>query len=262
MRLSTLFWGLVLIVVGGLVLLSNLGLIPAGAWGLVWPVFIIAAGVWILLGTVVRRRPKSEHVVIPLGGAGRAAVRLRHGAGRIDLGSLSSGDALLEGDFDSGVEVRDSITDGRKTVTLQPPDRFLWGGWGPGERIDWQLRLSALPTLDLDIETGASETRLDLSGLKVTGLRVQTGASSTSVVLPAAAGMTHAEFDGGAASVRISIPDGVAGRIRCRGGLNTVQVDSQRFPRQGEYYQSADYDNAANRVDISIEMGVGSVTIS
>jgi hypothetical protein len=59
----------------------------------------------------------------------------------------------------------------------------------------------------------------------------------------------------------VNIPPGVAARLRTRGGLSSIQVDEMRFRRMGDVYQSDDYETAANRADIDIEMGVGSVTV-
>jgi hypothetical protein len=54
----------------------------------------------------------------------------------------------------------------------------------------------------------------------------------------------------------------VAARIRVKTGIASVNVDSNRFPRQdGGLYESADYATAANRADITIDTGVGSVEI-
>jgi hypothetical protein len=111
------------------------------------------------------------------------------------------------------------------------------------------------------LETGASETRLDLDDLQISELRLKTGASSTNVNLPAQAGFTRVMVESGAASVDIRIPQGVAARIRSRGGLSSLSLDRSRFPRTGDTYQSADYDTALNKVDIDVQMGVGSVTI-
>jgi hypothetical protein len=38
-------------------------------------------------------------------------------------------------------------------------------------------------------------------------------------------------------------------------------VDPSRFPKQGLVHQSADYETAANKVDLKIQMGVGSVEV-
>ena len=41
-----------------------------------------------------------------------------------------------------------------------------------------------------------------------------------------------------------------------------MTVDETRFPGFDNRYQSPDYETAANKVDIDIETGVGSVSVS
>jgi hypothetical protein len=57
------------------------------------------------------------------------------------------------------------------------------------------------------------------------------------------------------------VPQGVAASIRARGGLASINIDSNRFPRSGDVNQSPDYETAANKVDMDIQTGVGSVDI-
>jgi len=45
-----MFWGLFLIIVGGIWLLSNLGYLPSNVWGIFWPLLIIAFGVSAFFG--------------------------------------------------------------------------------------------------------------------------------------------------------------------------------------------------------------------
>ena len=111
------------------------------------------------------------------------------------------------------------------------------------------------------METGASSTEADLTDLHVTEFVLETGASSTSSILPAGAGMTRVKIESGAASVSIRVPGGVAARVRAKAGLARVAVNETRFPRSGDICQSPGYDAAANKADIDVETGVGSVTI-
>ena len=113
----------------------------------------------------------------------------------------------------------------------------------------------------MDINTGASETSIDLTDLQVKDLKLQTGASSTTVTLPVKAGFTHVDIESGVASTNIRVPSGVAARISAHGGLSSINVDATRFPRQGDLYQSSDYDSASNKVEVKIQTGVGSIDI-
>ena len=59
----------------------------------------------------------------------------------------------------------------------------------------------------------------------------------------------------------IDVPAGVGARIRSRMALGSTDVDQSRFPRDASGYASADYATAANRADIDVQGGVGSVRI-
>jgi hypothetical protein len=134
--------------------------------------------------------------------------------------------------------------------------------WNPGDSLDWNIRLNRDIPLSLDIDSGASASTLDLTDLKVVELDIDTGASSTEINLPANAGNTLVDIDSGAASLNIRIPIGVAARIKVKSGITSVNVDPSRFPRlDGGLYQSADFATAANRADITIDTGVGSVEV-
>jgi hypothetical protein len=73
--------------------------------------------------------------------------------------------------------------------------------------------------------------------------------------------MTNFKVEAGAASLVIFVPEGVAARIEADAGLATVTVDQNRFPKQGGIYQSENFENAENKVDIRIETGMASIDI-
>jgi hypothetical protein len=207
-----------------------------------------------------------EEQEVALEGAQRARLHLQFGAGRLTLAPGAAPGSLLQGSFSGGVSARTKKTADALDVALRfpagrlPPFFAPWH-WGAGARIAWDVRLSDEVPLELKLETGASETDLDLGSLQVTSLRLNTGASSTVVKLPERAGVTVVDADAGAASIVFHVPEDVAGRIRVRGALAGVEIDSERFPRQGEVYQSPGYEDADNRVEIEIDIGAGSVKV-
>jgi predicted membrane protein len=127
--------------------------------------------------------------------------------------------------------------------------------------LDWDFNLNPSVPLILRLETGASESRLSLTDLQVRELHLKTGASSTTIDLPASAGFTRVTVESGAASVKIRVPQSVAAAIQVKSALAGIRVDTSRFPRAGAGYASTDYAEAANKVDIYVETGVGSVEI-
>lgn len=259
------FWGIVLILLGALLLLGNLGLFGAfDVWALFWPLALIALGAWVLMGVLYRARPsETEPGSIPLDGASKAEIKMEHGAGRLNVSAGAGPDELATGDFAGGLDYeseRDGDTLDVKMKMGAPP--FGPWNWGPGGSLDWNVRLNDRIPLELKVSTGASENTLDLSGLRVTDLKVSTGASKTHITLPAHAGHTDVKVSAGAASVSIRVPDGVAARIHASSGLGSVSVDGARFPLVGGVHQSPDYDTAANKADINISTGAGSVGVS
>jgi hypothetical protein len=265
MRRSSLFWGIIIIVAGFLFLLDNLKLLPVSAWALIWPVFIIIVGLWLLLGRVFFRGSQPESKLsIPREQASLAILRIDHGAGRLSIDALPNSDQFLTGDFIGGVDNEVTRDGNRINVRLSTPPDAFWGiPWmGMSNGFSWQVNLNSEVALDLTLKTGASENKLNLTDLKVTNLNLDTGASSTRIYLPAHAGSTKANIHAGAASVDISFPQTVAGRIRVQSGLAGININHSRFPMNGNFYQSPDFETAIDKVEIYIETGVGSISIS
>ncbi len=268
MRRNRIFWGFVLVLVGLVILLGNFGLLPADAWGVLWPLLIVLLGVKLLLDALLRRpAPIAKTLSIPVGDAKRARVSINHGAGRLEVRGGADEGTLLAGTFGGGVSHRESKAADELVVELSPPtddgsDAWLPWNWGPHGALDWSIRLNPSIRTDLEVGGGASNLSLDLSGLNVGSLRLKTGASSSSVTLPANSGHTKAVVQTGVASVRLAIPQGVAARITTQGGLGSTTVDTARFPGSGNRYESLDYETADNKIEISIESGVASVQVS
>lgn len=262
MRRNSFFWGGVLVIIGLALLLDNLGVFGSiEIWPVIGSLFLILFGVRILFGRALGSQPQMESASIPLDGATRARLRLQHGAGRLRVGSGAAAGALLEGEFGGGVSSQVSRRGDEIDVRLNHAVQFFPFFWEPGYTLDWKVRLNRELPLALDLEIGANEAVLELHDLKVSEIYLRSGANSTDITLPAAAGFTRTRISSGAASVKLQVPEGVAARIKSRGGLSSIDVDLRRFPGSAGNYQSPDYETAANKVDIEVEMGVGSVSV-
>jgi hypothetical protein len=265
--------GAFLILLGVLALLNALlaavGINFRVGW-VFWPIVLIGIGVWLVTGFTRIGSSSSalphEQVSIPLEGATEADLVVHHGAGRLTIGSGAGPDQLLAGSFGGGLDASRRLEAGRLRVDMRVKDRdvshYIFGPWHRGwaGQLDWDFAVNPSIPLSLRLETGASETRLSLTDLKVRDLSIKTGASSTTVDLPAT-GVMRVRVESGAAAVKIRVPQGVAATIQVQSALAGVHVDRMRFPSSAGGYRSADYDKAANKVEISVETGVGSVDI-
>jgi hypothetical protein len=262
MKRSAIFWGGLIILIGILLLLNTLGIISVNVWALVFSIFIIALGAWILWGTFGRRSLEVENVNVSMETATRVKAQIRHGAGRLQIKSGADAGSLISGTCVGGATIQSRINQEVHEVSLNAPNLTTpWFNWGPGYSLDWNLNIAQGIPLEIIVDSGASDTRIDLSELLVTKIALNSGASSTWITMPARAGLTKGVFKTGAASLELIIPAGVAARIRTSGALASIKVDLSRFPRSGGFYQSADYDTAVNKIDMQVETGVGSVDI-
>jgi hypothetical protein len=262
MRKSTVFWGIVVILAGVLLLLNSFGLLGFSAWKVFWPAFLILLGLWFLLVPVFRKRGtiSSEHISVPIEDTSEAEVILNHGAGRLVINAAPADNTLLEGDFTGEMEQKVIRNGSQAKIQLKAHgESFL--PFGSSQGFTWDIGLSRFVIYRLEIYTGASESLVNLADLQVKEVTLETGASSTTLTLPASAGMTRVEVKSGVAGVNLIVPQGVAGHIKVGSGLSGIKVDTSRFAQAENLYESADYATAANRVDIFVSSGLGSVNI-
>ena len=216
----------------------------------------MALGIWFVFGAFVQRGPRfTEVLALPLDGATEASIRVRFGAGDLRTRTATAGH-LVDGSFLGGVVHR--LQGAGRLELEQDTSRGL--PW-LSHRSTWTVGLTGEVPLELRVDAGASRNVLDLRDLQVRTLELQTGASETRILLPRAAGVTNVRAQTGAASLTLEIPDGVLARIRTRVVLGDVQVDEARFPRMTGGYESPGYAAAANRVEIDVQGGVGSLRI-
>jgi hypothetical protein len=257
--LWSLTWPVLWIAVGVALFLSTTNRIGAGPMELIgdaWPWIVVGLGVWFLIGAAIPGgRARQESLVIPLGDASTASIRIRFGAGELFTQPASPGH-LVDGSFVGGVASRQSGP-GRIELEQDTTDGLPW----LDRAQDWRVGLTTEVPVDLRLETGAARCQLDLTGIRLRTLELQTGASDTRIRLPRGAGATTVKAEIGAASLVVEVPTGVAARIRTRMALGSSQVDETAFPRNTDRYLSADYDTAVDRVDLDLQGGVGSIRV-
>ena len=297
-RAPSLIWPLVLITLGVLFLLQNLGYLPWAFWSVAWrfwPVILILVGIqlffgrrpWVAAGLVVvvlvlsvlaalwlsygpstlfepGLAATQQTVAEDLNDLQRACVEVEIGAGRLDLGSLPGDSEQLAVARSNSDDERARITksmrrrNGEATLRLESRgDWIILGGPAPV----WQVKLSPIIPMDLDVKTGAGESEMNLTELHVQRLTAETGVGRSTIRLPAEAGQAQATIQAGVGELVVVVPQGVEARIRVHGGLSSTVVDESRFHRAGDYYVSPGYDSAENRVDLRIQAGVGSIRV-
>ena len=290
-RIHAPIWGIVLLFLGIVFLLQVLDVLPWGLWGTLWrfwPILIIIIGLGILL-----RRSNALLVSVvmfallwaclgiaywqysPPAGAltstyseprlslDGANIAIDFDGGSLSLGSLVSGSPnLVEvssdpkgGDIEADFYQQNS--EGNLHLSAKGVSRILWAGpWNK-----WEAALTRNIPLTLDINSSASSISLDLNELQVTEVLVKSNAGECKVTAPSSAGTTVINIEANVSNVEVTIPAGVAARIKLDTEVTIINVDKNRFPQSGDYYMSPDFGTSEKQVDLSIKCNVGSVQV-
>ncbi len=265
MRRNQLVWGTILLLLGGLMLANAMGItLPNGSsfMSLFWPLLLIGFGIWVLIGVFLRGSMETETASIDLQGAEEASVKINHGAGELRIHGGAGINEIARGTFVGGLDQKTSRTGNRLNVRMRPAKDFMdFPFFGPRAQLDWDVALNGGIPTSLYLAVGANKSMIDLQDVTITDLKLETGASETILKLPSR-GRFHADLDLGAASLTLVIPESLSARIRASLGAADLKIDQSRFPRNGAYYQSPDFDTAADTADITVDAGAASIKIS
>ncbi len=293
---SGIAFPLILIFAGVMLLLNTTGALPWSSWGrlwVLWPVFLILIGLDILLAhTAFLLRLLLGLVVVailigagfylvvnqpalaeggqqtqaswPREGVEQGDITIQPGIADLTVDTLEDSSDLAQVDLRGDRhKVEPSFRTSGGTAYLEvayPNVSIPWlGTWNA--KPQWQISLSPRVALNLQVDPGVGQSRLELSSLQVEELRLNAGVGGVDVTLPGKAERGTVQIKGGVGRLQVEIPEGVAARIHISKGLGGVSVDTSRFHQNGDTYLSPDYDTAQYRLDVDIEGGVGGIDI-
>ena len=294
-RYRSVFWPVVLIGVGVVALLGNLGLIP---WDSLyrlldlWPLILIVIG----LELIIRRglqpaagRPLALAVVAaavavaivyvaaapaipasdlpgtstaPVGDLSKARLSMEVGAARISMRAEDLGSELYRAGFEYPAGQRPSITLQGDTLRIQDPG-LKHRDFFHHQRRNLNLVLNSRLPWALEVSGGATSDNLDLRSLTLTGLRIDGGANRADVRLPRPQGTVEVRAAGGATHLDFHRPGGTEVSVHMTGGANSLEVDgSNRSTLGGDLaYSTGGYDSASDRYSVEVSGGATKVTL-
>lgn len=295
-RRGGLFWPVVLIGFGTIFLLNNLGYLSWDIWTTlwrVWPVFLIAAGVDLLVGRRSVWGSMAALVLIlavfaagiwlawqPLGrgellpnetvswqmprAARMAEVNISRAAGRVQITAADTDDDLIRGDL-SYRRGEETVVDSRvvgetayyELRTRGNTSRMVNQVWGDWE--GWQIELDRDTPMSLETSLGAGQLVLDMRKGALDRLAASSGAGQIEVTLPDG-GDLEAEISGAVGQITVIIPEGMEARINLGAALVARDLPEGLIERDGAY-QTPDYEGAENRVDLSISLAIGQIEV-
>ncbi len=115
---------------------------------------------------------------------------------------------------------------------------------------------------EIEFRDGVSQLTANLSGLQLRALDLSS-ASQVVVTLPQPSDTVFVHVSGSVSNFTLRHPAGIAVRVHISGSASNLTLDKQRFGAvaSGYRWQTLDYDNAADRYDITISGSVSDMTI-
>ncbi len=263
MAYRSLFWPLVLIAVGVVWLLGNLGVLSAANLSVLarlWPVILIAIGLDLLFG---RRSPalgaaiglgavvfvvllmlvgpglgwsagvevKTANYAEPLGDAQSARVVLRAGVSEVTLRPLTDSSNLFEADLTYIGDLTYDVAGGaQRMITLaqrgavQTSFNNAFGLFNPSAQLKWDVRLNPAVPLALEVSGGVGDTRLELMDFDLTVLNVSGGVGSLQLALPGSPARYSAQISGSTGDCDVRIEEGADLSLTINGGVGDVTI--------------------------------------
>jgi hypothetical protein len=275
----SLFWPALLIGLGILWLLANLGALPGANLDVLlqlWPLVVVAAGLDLIYG---RRSPetgglialgtltlmllfmwlgpalglarasevRTERFVEPLGEATSARVELNLSSAPSDIAALGEANDLIEAELRHAGEIDFAVSGTeRKTVSLRQT------GSGPrfgfffftARDLRWTIGLSPEVPLDLVVNVRSGAASLTLEELRLDRFVLEGGSGAATVSLPAGE-RYGAELRGTSGALRVDVPERTLVDLEARTGSGGMTLGIGR----------------ETDVTMTLHSGSGSVTV-
>lgn len=286
----SIFWGIVFVSIGVLLLLGNLDLLNvdwSSVWRL-WPVVIIIAGfsilasthwIWRVLSAITilltlaalawfatghtapNERTHIDQVAIQANTAvTEGNVDINAGASKLSITSHMQG-ALVDAKLESTgltLDKQESVTGTVQKVTLSAVTKDNW--WRASRRNIWDISVSEQLPLTMVIKAGASETTADLTNTKLRSLDINAGASSLDMTLGAKEPKQTVSIDSGASTITLRVPKESGVSLTLHGGLNSKNLADLKSINE-DTYQSPNFATAKQQIAITADAGVANFTI-
>lgn len=230
----------------------------------------------------------------PLAGATTAKVNIDVADGNLTIDRLTDGEQLLAGGTLEYLESQGlpsesmNTVNGQATLTLKtrstgrPWFHLPWSACNAATR--WQIHLNPTVQSEITAHSGGGNIHLDLSGMAITRLSADTGGGNMDVLLPAHAanlnviarsgggnvtveigqdttGNNEINAHSGAGNVVVRIPTGIPARIHATTGMGKTIMEPRFNQIDKDTYQSPDYDDCPDKVQIEAHSGAGNVNI-
>jgi hypothetical protein len=286
-----------LIGVGAIFLLGNFGYLEMSVWQVLftlWPVMLLGIGIDILIGrrrslwlnlagfflviaiiagvlwfagltTPGQQIAAGQSVEYELQNATRAEVELAPASGRLILQELHEPDLLLAGsisDPEQGQNITQKfeLVDQTAYLSLKAQGGFIYIPGTPSGTDTWDLGITSQVPVKLLVNLGAGEATLSLVQIRLSELNYQIGVGQSAISLPDLTSYS-AKVSGAIGLITIDVPDDAGVKIHTSTGLVTRTLPDGYSESADNEYISPNYEQAEKKIELYIDLAIGTLTI-
>jgi hypothetical protein len=292
-RYRGLFWPALLILVGLLALLANAGVISTDRLGLLvdlWPLVLVVIGLELIARRALHG-PAGEVAAVlivliavggalayvalapnpngtgtvsstaQLGGIDHAALEIDVGAATVNISGGAPDGALYQATIDySGPKPQVSLDTSSGRLKISQGDTSF--GLFRSNRFKLRLLVNSSVPWTIVTNSGAATDTYDLADVHVGSIELNTGASREEITLGKPSGVVPISINGGALTVNLHRPAGVAASVSVSGGFVSLDADNEHRRGIGsQSWQSSGFDGATDAYQVEVNGGACTVSI-
>lgn len=290
---------IILISLGVVFLLNNLGFLEWSVWDVLlrtWPLLLIAWGIDLL---IVRRTTEAtlmtlvlilvviaggtwlvatqggepgihrvESIQYSLPATDRVELNVEPGVGGLCISALESGGDLMRGEIGlgRGQEVEREITTSGSVaiVSIGNQSGWFWPAIGPGAESDevgkYEWKLAVSTEIPIRLRTDLGLGMMDLDLSNLILEDLSVDMGLGQVkIILPASGEFNARISGAIGMTEVIVPKGLPVRISFDTGLTVREVEG--FRQEGDVYYSPDWSAGKVGVDLELNQAIGMVVV-
>lgn len=204
---------------------------------------------------------QEETRMVEKGEVERVDVTIEMAAGELRIQGGSK--ALFEGDFGYNVDKWkpdiDYHTLGKQGILKVRQGKVSGIPAGEGKNR-WDIYLNEEVPLNMRVNFGAGEGKLDLRGLILDSLAIDMGVGDLSVNLTGEHSQDlDVSIDGGVGSATVYLPKDLGVRVQVDKGIGSVKAIG--FNQRGSVYTNDAYGEVEITIDVQVDAGIGTIDL-
>lgn len=231
-------------------------------FSLMLPIFLLLIG---CIDRVAVGQTQTDTQSVELGDVESVQVEIRMGIGSLTV--TGGADNLMDAEFSYNIEdwrpdvdyqQRGSIGE----LQVSQPGSEVNGLPDNDIEYEWDIALINEVPLNIEVDLGVGESKLELAGLALESLIVDTGVGETTIDLT---GTWQDSFDvqinGGVGKTTVYLPEGVGLRVEADTGIGSLVVNGLQRDGESNTYTNATYGEDNVTVMLDISGGIGEIIV-